>query len=60
MLLNYYFQDEFSHLVQEWNKQRSKMIDFLLNNILYKEMAKEMKTILLTEAKEGIKEVSCI
>ena len=33
------------------------MIEFMLNKILYKEMAKEMKTVLLAETKDGIKEV---
>ena len=43
--------------MQEWNKQRSEVIKFMLNNILYPEMTKEMKTLLLKEAKDGIREV---
>nr|CAB3266713.1 transcription elongation factor SPT6 [Phallusia mammillata] len=51
-----YYRDEFSHLVQEWNAQRSKAVEFMLNNILYVEMTKEIRTILCNEAKDGIKE----
>ena len=32
----------------------------MLNNILYPEMTKEMKTVLLKEAKDGIREVNYI
>jgi len=53
---NLYFRDEFSHLVQEWNKQRCEVIKFMLDNLLYPEMVNEMRSKLLEEAKEGIKE----
>ncbi|XP_078492453.1 transcription elongation factor SPT6 [Ciona intestinalis] len=51
-----YYRDEFSHLVQEWNNQRSKVVEFMLQNIIYPEMTKELKTLLYDEAKNGIKE----
>ncbi|XP_076825036.1 transcription elongation factor SPT6-like [Clavelina lepadiformis] len=51
-----YYRDEFSHLVQEWNNQRSQVIEFMLEKILYKEMTKEIKALLCNESKDGIKE----
>ncbi|XP_039266664.1 transcription elongation factor SPT6-like isoform X1 [Styela clava] len=49
-----YYRDEFSHLVQEWNSQRSQVIDSMLNKILYPELVKETRATLLREAREGI------
>ena len=49
-----YYVDEFSSNVQDWNKERSGAIEMALNNILYPQLAKELKEKLIKEAKEGI------
>ncbi|XP_038075728.1 transcription elongation factor SPT6-like isoform X2 [Patiria miniata] len=54
-----YYRDEFSHTVQEWNKERSAAIETALYKILYPEMAKELKSRLVQEAKEGIIKMCC-
>lgn len=54
----FYYRDEFSHQVQEWNKQRTLAIERSLQHFLYPQMAKELKNKLLTEAKENIVKVS--
>ena len=51
-------QDEFSHLVQQWNTQRSEALKRALYKILYPQMEKELRAKLLTEAKEGVLKVS--
>uniref|UniRef100_A0A4W3JZH9 SPT6 homolog, histone chaperone and transcription elongation factor n=1 Tax=Callorhinchus milii TaxID=7868 RepID=A0A4W3JZH9_CALMI len=48
----FYYRDEFSHQVQEWNKQRSMAIERALNQFLYPQMAKELKNKLLIEARD--------
>lgn len=45
-----FYRDEYSNLVQEWNKQRSEVISIALNNILYPMLAKELKSKLLQES----------
>ncbi|KAL0973192.1 hypothetical protein UPYG_G00200120 [Umbra pygmaea] len=50
----FYYRDEFSHQVQEWNRQRSLAIERSLKQFLYKDMAKELKNKLIAEAKENI------
>ena len=47
-------QDEFSHLVQQWNIQRSEALKRALEKILYPQMEKELRCRLIAEAKEGI------
>ncbi|PVD31669.1 hypothetical protein C0Q70_07087 [Pomacea canaliculata] len=49
-----YYRDEFSHLVQQWNIQRSEALKQALYKILYPQMAKELRSKLIAEAKEGI------
>ena len=49
-----YLQDEFSHVVQEWNAQRSQALERALSMILYPQMVKEIKGKLIEEAKECI------
>nr|KAG5690166.1 hypothetical protein BaRGS_013623 [Batillaria attramentaria] len=49
-----YYRDEFSHLVQQWNIQRSEALKRALHKILYPQMEKELKNKLIAEAKEGI------
>lgn len=54
----FYYRDEFSHQVQEWNRQRTLAIERALNQFLYAQMAKELKNKLLMEAKEHVVKVS--
>ncbi|ESO97932.1 hypothetical protein LOTGIDRAFT_103494 [Lottia gigantea] len=53
-----FHRDEFSHLVQQWNTQRSEALKRALTKILYPQMEKELRMTLLAESKEGIKK-SC-
>uniref|UniRef100_A0A671TZC7 SPT6 homolog, histone chaperone and transcription elongation factor n=1 Tax=Sparus aurata TaxID=8175 RepID=A0A671TZC7_SPAAU len=39
----FYYRDEFSHQVQEWNRQRTLAIERSLTQFLYPQMAKELK-----------------
>lgn len=55
----FYYRDEFSHQVQEWNRQRTLAIERALNQFLYPQMAKELKSKLIAEAKESIVRVIC-
>uniref|UniRef100_A0A452G210 Transcription elongation factor SPT6 n=1 Tax=Capra hircus TaxID=9925 RepID=A0A452G210_CAPHI len=50
----FYYRDEFSHQVQEWNRQRTLAIERALQQFLYVQMAKELKNKLLAEAKEYV------
>jgi len=49
-----YLKDEYSNLVQEWNRQRSLALERALLRILYPVMARELRTKLLEEAKLSI------
>nr|XP_020473692.1 transcription elongation factor SPT6 [Monopterus albus] len=55
----FYYRDEFSHQVQEWNRQRTLAIERALNQFLYPQMAKELKSKLIAEAKESIVRSCC-
>lgn len=55
----FYYRDEFSHQVQEWNKQRTLAIERSLQQFLYPQMAKELKNKLIAEAKDNIVKVQC-
>ncbi|KAK1883319.1 Transcription elongation factor SPT6 [Dissostichus eleginoides] len=55
----FYYRDEFSHQVQEWNRQRTLAIERALTQFLYPQMAKELKSKLITEAKESIVRSCC-
>ncbi|XP_046892038.1 transcription elongation factor SPT6-like [Hypomesus transpacificus] len=50
----FYYRDEFSHQVQEWNRQRTLAIERSLKQFLYPQMGKELKNKLIAEAKESI------
>lgn len=50
----FYYRDEFSHQVQEWNRQRTMAIERALQQFLYVQMAKELKNKLLAEAKDYV------
>ena len=52
-----YYRDEFSHLVQQWNLQRSEALERALNKLLYPQMEKELRTKVIAEAKEHIVKV---
>ena len=47
-------QDEFSHLVQEWNTQRMNALARAFNQMLYPLFEKELKLKLLEEAKYSV------
>ncbi|XP_076452893.1 transcription elongation factor SPT6-like [Babylonia areolata] len=49
-----YYRDEFSHLVQQWNIQRSEALKRALEKVLYPQMEKELREKMVAEAKEGI------
>ena len=51
-------QDEFSHLVQEWNTQRMNALSRAFNQMLYPLFEKELKLKLLEEAKNFVVKVS--
>ncbi|XP_061104360.1 transcription elongation factor SPT6 [Conger conger] len=55
----FYYRDEFSHQVQEWNRQRTLAIERSLQQFLYPQMAKELKNKLISEAKENIVKGCC-
>lgn len=56
----FYYRDEFSHQVQEWNRQRTLAIERALKQFIYPQMAKELKNKLISEAKENIIKVPLI
>uniref|UniRef100_A0A4W5L4X4 Transcription elongation factor SPT6 n=1 Tax=Hucho hucho TaxID=62062 RepID=A0A4W5L4X4_9TELE len=55
----FYYRDEFSHQVQEWNRQRTLAIERSLIQFLYPQMAKELKNKLMAEAKDNIIKSCC-
>lgn len=50
-------QDEYSILVQQWNEQRSMVLERAFTKMLYPLMVREIKTKLLDEAKQSIVQV---
>ncbi|XP_069471429.1 transcription elongation factor SPT6 [Ambystoma mexicanum] len=50
----FYYRDEFSHQVQEWNRQRTLAIERALKQFLYPQMGKELKNKLIIEAKDFV------
>ena len=53
-------QDEFSHLVQEWNTQRMNALARAFNQMLYPLFEKELKLKLLEEAKASVIDVRIV
>lgn len=53
-------QDEFSHLVQEWNTQRMNALARAFNQMLYPLFEKELKLKLLEEAKASVVDVRTV
>ncbi|XP_074640844.1 transcription elongation factor SPT6-like [Tubulanus polymorphus] len=54
-----YDRDEFSRVVQEWNSQRAQALERALKNILYPQMAKELRGKLIQEAKDYVVKSCC-
>lgn len=54
-----YYRDEFSHLVQEWNTQRTNALSRAFNQMLYPLFEKELKLKLLQEAKNFVIKSCC-
>ena len=52
-----FLQDEFSHLVQEWNAQRINALSRAFSQMLYPLLEKELKLKLLQEAKNFVVKV---
>lgn len=50
-LKSFYQKDEFSYNVEQWNMQRSMIIDEMLQSHLYPEFEREVRAKLLREAK---------
>ncbi len=53
-LKSFYYKDEFSYNVEQWNIQRALIIDEMLTKILYGEFENELRAKLLREAKEHV------
>lgn len=51
---SFYLKDEFSYTVEKWNEQKAKIIDELLEKLLYPEFERELRSKLLAEAKEFV------
>lgn len=49
-----FYRDEYSRLVQEWNKHRKKILVRALEKILYPTFAKELKAKLLSESMDFV------
>nr|XP_031850226.1 transcription elongation factor SPT6-like [Nomia melanderi] len=54
-----YYRDEFSKNVQDWNTLRTNSVEIALNRILIPQLKKELRSNLLTEAKECVMKACC-
>lgn len=52
-------RDEFSKLVQEWNDVRNEVIDLALDKFVFPALVKELKSKLLSEAREFVLRACC-
>lgn len=52
-------RDEFSKLVQDWNEQRNDVINVALNKIIFPTLVKELKSKLVSEARESVLRSCC-
>ncbi len=50
-LKSFYYKDEFSYNVEQWNIQRGLIVNEMLNKFLFPEFEKELRAKLLKEAK---------
>ncbi len=53
-LKSFFQKDEFSYNVEQWNLQRSQIINETLYKILFPELEKELRSKLLNEAKQFV------
>lgn len=49
-----YQRDEFSKNVQDWNKLRAECVEEALNKMVLPDMRKELRSLLVAEAKEAV------
>ncbi|XP_055909198.1 transcription elongation factor SPT6 [Eupeodes corollae] len=54
-----YQRDEFSKNVQDWNALRSECVELALTKMVIPEIKKELKAVLIAEAKESILKACC-
>lgn len=52
-------RDEFSKIVQEWNALRAECVELALTKMVIPDLRKELKAILLAEAKEFVMRACC-
>uniref|UniRef100_A0A1B0BJV8 Transcription elongation factor SPT6 n=1 Tax=Glossina palpalis gambiensis TaxID=67801 RepID=A0A1B0BJV8_9MUSC len=54
-----YQRDEFSKVVQEWNSLRAECVELALKKMVFPDLRKELKIIVLAEAKEHVLKSCC-
>nr|XP_018907506.1 PREDICTED: transcription elongation factor SPT6-like [Bemisia tabaci] len=54
-----FYRNECSKHVQEWNKLRLEAVEIALSKILFPNLCKELRTILLDESKESVLKNCC-
>ncbi|XP_015435496.1 PREDICTED: transcription elongation factor SPT6-like [Dufourea novaeangliae] len=54
-----YYRDEFSKSVQDWNSLRTGSVEIALTRIIIPQLKKELRTNILTEAKECVMKACC-
>lgn len=54
-----YQRDEFSKVVQEWNSLRGECVELALKKMVIPDLKKELKRIILAEAKEFVLKACC-
>lgn len=54
-----YQRDEFSKNVQEWNKLRAECVELALTKMVLPDLRKELRTILVNEAKDFVLKSCC-
>ncbi|XP_058833149.1 transcription elongation factor SPT6 isoform X1 [Topomyia yanbarensis] len=55
----FYYKDEFSKNVQEWNKLRAECVELALKKMVFPELRRELQCILLQESKESVMKTCC-
>lgn len=55
----FYQRDEFSKNVQDWNALRAQCVEEAIKKMVLPDMRKELKSILLAEAKESVLKACC-
>lgn len=55
----YFFQDEFSKQVQDWNTLRAECVELAMKKMLLPDLIKELRGHLLAEAKECVLKSCC-